>query len=190
MGYRVVGSDISDSMLRVARRTVGKNKLRIGLKKVDFQNLPKVFEPQFNAVVCLGNAINEEGVDPVKALCSMTQVLNPNGIIIFDQGQTDAIMKNPPAFVPVVNNSCLSRLFTMKYDKDVMTVDIFDFVHDDTKGQFDFVHSQINIRIRLLSEWKAVLAKADLDADYYGSWAGERYDKKSSKRLIVVAAPR
>jgi len=37
-------------------------------------------------------------------------VLRPNCIMVFDQGQTEFNMKNPPRYAPEVNNDDLSRL--------------------------------------------------------------------------------
>ena len=109
-GYNVTGSDISESMLKVAQQKIADDKVNVNLKKADFHNLNSSFKATFDAVVCLSNAVNEIDVDVIRALESMKSVLNRNGIIIFDQGQTDFTMKNPPAYFPEVNDKDLSRL--------------------------------------------------------------------------------
>jgi glycine/sarcosine N-methyltransferase len=187
MGYRVAGSDLSDSMLRVASSFIKEHGAEIVLKKADFHNLKAVHRETFDAVVCLSNSINEEDVDPVAALESMKGVLNPNGIIVVDQGQTDFTMKDPPLFAPIMNNKDLSRLFTMTYQGDIMRVNIFDFVHDADGCNYDFIHNEFKIRIRLLEEWKKIFQTSHLAAEYSGSWEAEPYDREKSKRLIMVA---
>lgn len=204
LGCRVSGSDLSESMLAVARRRVAGKRPGIPLRKVDFHLLPESYEARFDAVVCLSNAINELEVDAPRALESMKAVLNPGGIIVFDQGQTEATMKDPPRFAPVVNDRDLSRLFTMEYERDIMTVHVFDFIHEPggesagesaggrpagrpTGGVYDFRHSEFRIRIRLLADWRAMMDRLQLTADYYGSWDAEPYDIKASRRLIAVA---
>lgn len=187
LGYSVTGSDVSKSMLKVAQQKVAKNKAKVTLKIADFHNLNEWHEEKFDAVVCLSNALNEIDVDVIRALESVKSVLNKKGIIIFDQGQTDFTMKNPPTFAPEVNNRDLSRLYTMNYTKELMVVNVFDFIHKADEGLYDFKHSVFNIRIRLYNNWLDILSQVGLEADFYGSWNFEPYDKEESTRLIVVA---
>ena len=187
MGYIVIGSDLSDSMLKVSQKNISEHRTNIILRKGDFQNLRAVHSEVFDAVLCLSNSINEAEVDPIKALESMKQVLKPDGIIILDQGQTDLSMQDPPSYVPIMNNQNLSQLYTMTYDKDIMTVNIFDFIHDEKARKYDFSHSQFKICIRLSEDWRAILQRANLKAEFYGNWEGEKYNPNRNKRLIIVA---
>src|SRR5215510_234998 len=166
LGLNVTGSDISESMLNICKKRIDENELKIPLFKEDYQLLENTFSGKFDAVVCLTNAINEPEVDLIKALNSMENVLSQNGIIIFDQGQTDSMMKNPPEYALEVNNSDFSRLFTMDYLEDIMTIKIFDFVHTNNENGFNV--NTFKIRIRLYNEWVKILEKANLSAEIYG----------------------
>jgi ubiquinone/menaquinone biosynthesis C-methylase UbiE len=188
LGCHVVGSDLSDSMLKVSQRVISEHRADIDIKKADFQNLKAMHAESFDAVVCLTNSINEVEVDPIRALESMKEVINPNGIIIFDQGQTDLTMKDPPSYASIINNQNLSRLYTMEYHQDIMKVNIFDFIHDRDSNKFDFSHSQFQICIRLLKDWRSIQDRCHLRAEYYGDWDGTQYDCDRSKRLITVAS--
>jgi glycine/sarcosine N-methyltransferase len=190
LGYQVSGSDLSDSMLEVAMNKVRQAQAALPLAKVDFQQLPQHYPKRFDAVVCLSNAINEEEIDVEMALDSMQAVLRPEGIIVFDQGQTDCSLKDPPRFAPIVNNQDISRLFTMDYQADIMTVQIFDFIHQEGTGNYDFHHSEHRIRLRRHADWVALLSSLSMEAEYYGSWQAEPYDLHKSTRLIVVARNR
>lgn len=181
----VYGSDLSDSMLKVARKKLERAKQSIKVAKVDFHHLAEHYNHKFDAIVCLSNAINEIDIDINKAFASFKSVLNDNGIIIFDQGQSDLTMKNPPKYFPVVNNRDFTRLFTMSYSEDLMQVEIFDFLHAAEK--MDFMHSEFLIRIRLYDDWIDALRQSDLIGDFYGDWNFKRYSKENSNRLIVVA---
>ena len=187
MGYHVVGSDLSESMLQVASKLIKEHGAEIPLKKADFHNLKAAHDETFDVVACLSNSINEVEVDPVAALKSMTKVLNPDGIIVIDQGQTDFTMKAPAVFAPIMNNEDLSRLFTMTYQGDIMTVNVFDFVHDEDTCNYDFSHSEFKIRIRLLKEWQRIFQSSQLTAEYFGNWEAEPYNMMKSRRLIMVA---
>ena len=185
LGYDVAGSDISDSMLAVAQKKIDENGSNIPLYKADYQFLENTFTGKFDAIVCLSNAINDTEADVTKALNSMKNVLSDRGIIIFDQGQTDMSMKNPPSYSLEVNDRDFSRLFTMDYKKDIVTIKIFDFVHAERLS--DFKMNEFKFKIRLYDDWEKILTAANLHGEYYGNWDSTLYDKHSSKRLIVTA---
>ena len=185
LGFNVNGSDFSDSMLAVAQKRINENRLKIPLFKADYQYLENSFTGKFDAIVCLSNAINEIEVDVIKALNSMKNMLNDQGIIIFDQGQTDMSMRNPSKYSLEVNNKDFSRLYTMDYQADTMTVNIFDLIHTD--NQSDIKVNEFKIMIRLYDDWLKILDKVNLDGDFYGNWDFSSYNKQNSKRLIVIA---
>ena len=182
---QVSGSDLSESMLAQAK--INTKAYNIPLMKVDFRKLPNNYNSEFDAVVCLNNSINEllEDSETMRALQSMKSILRPNGILIFDQGQTDYLMQNPPSYAPIINNRNFTRLFTMEYSGNIQTVNIFDFTH--TKQVSEFNHSSVKIRIRLFDSWYNILRKVGFSRiDFYGAWNLAVYDKKVSARLICV----
>jgi len=188
LGYHIIGSDLSKAMLSKAKQKTKGIKPRIKLYHADFLYLEKKFDSKFDAVACLTNAINEplENIDTIKALRSMKAMLKPGGILIFDQGQTDVSMKNPPKYSPIINDRNLSRLFVMNYFKNQMEVNIFDFIH--SKKIIEFKHNSVLIRIRLKDDWKRILEFVGFEkVEYYGDWKMTPYNKKDSKRLIIVA---
>ena len=185
LGLDVTGSDISDSMLNIAQKRIDENKAKISVLKADYQFLENTFSKKFDAIVCLSSAINETEFDVLKSLKSMKNVLNDHGIIIFDQGQTDMSMKNPPLYSLEVNNRDFSRLYTMNYLENIMTVNIFDLVH--TEGQNDMNVNIFKIKIRLYDEWIKILNEVNLTGEFYGNWDLLPNKKTDSKRLIVVA---
>jgi hypothetical protein len=143
---------------------------------------------EFDAVVCLTNSINEplEDAQTLRALRSMRSVLRRGGILAFDQGQTDASMRNPPRFVPIVNDRDLTRFFVIDYAGDVQTVHIFDFIH--TEEKLDLKHASVRIRIRLVDSWRQVLRAAGFSSfEFFGDWNRTPYSKETSRRLIAVA---
>lgn len=87
MGHHVVGSDLSDSTLRVSANLIKGYRAEKILKNADFHDLKTVHSETFDAVVCLSNSMNELEVDPVAAPEGMKAVLNANGIIVVDQGR-------------------------------------------------------------------------------------------------------
>jgi len=185
LGIKVTGSDISESMLKIAQKRIDENGLKIPLFKEDYQLLENTFSEKFDTIVCLSNAINEPDVDVIKTFNSMKNILNKNGIIIFDQGQTDFMMKNPPEYALEVNNRDFSRLFTMNYLEDIITIKIYDLIHTDNENELNV--NTFRIKIRLYDEWIKIMKKLNLNAEIYGNWDLSQYNKENSKRFIVVA---
>lgn len=188
LGCSVCGSDRSEAMLAQARKNIAAEKAEIPLIKTDYRELGRHFDSPSDAVVCLSNSINEsfEDAELVDALRSMKSVMRTGGILVFDQGQSDAMMADPPRFDLQVNDRDLSRLLVMNSSPDVMHVDIFDFIR--TQDIPDFKHSSFRIRIRLKDDWDRLLAEAGFTkVAYFGDWGFTPYDKKKSKRLIAIA---
>jgi SAM-dependent methyltransferase len=188
MGVSVFGSDLSDAMLAQARKRIAESQAEIPVQNADFCELAKHFKMDFDAVVCLTSAIDEplEDAETLRALLSMKSVLRPGGILVFDQGNSEASMRNPPHFDPVVNNRDYTRLFVIDYAGNIQTFNIFDFVH--TQEITDFHYTTVRIRIRLQDSWRKILSESGFDkVEYFGDWESTPYDKESSRRLIVVA---
>jgi ubiquinone/menaquinone biosynthesis C-methylase UbiE len=188
IGMEVCGSDLSDAMLAQARKRIEEAHLDISIRKASYSELPRLWDGRFDAVVCLSNSVNEalEDAETLRALRSMRAVLRPGGILVLDQGQTDSSMRDPPRFVPVVNNRDFTRFFVIDYAQDIQTVHIFDFVHSDEACGFQ--QATVRLRIRLRDSWDEILRQAGfVDVAFFGDWDGTPYDKASSRRLIVVA---
>ncbi len=187
LGCDVAGSDLSESMLEQTRIRLNEYMLDIPLKMADFRELDKEFDHQFDAVVCLSNSINEvlDEEQAIHALTSMRSVLRDGGILVIDQGQTDASMVNPPKFASIVNDRDFSRVFVMEYIGNEMEVNILDLVHTATES--DMIVSSVRICIRLQDDWERMFDSAGFsNAEYFGGWNFEPYSREDSSRLIMV----
>jgi ubiquinone/menaquinone biosynthesis C-methylase UbiE len=188
IGCDVFASDLSESMLAQTRKNLSAAGIDVPLVRADFRHLPDYFDMKFDAVVCLTNSINEvlKDEETLQALHSMKSVLRDGGILVFDQGQTDATMKNQPKFDAVVNNRDWTRFFVLEYFGDVMTVNVFDFIHTETTS--DFKHSKVHVRIRLQDSWTRLLHDAGFSiVRFLENWDCAPYNKETSWRLIAVA---
>jgi len=188
LGVKVSGSDLSESMLKLSRKKLAQEKIEISLQKLDYRYLPSHWSERFDAVVCLTNSINEplRDAETLMALKSMRSVLRSGGILVFDQGQTDASMQKPPRFAPVINNPDFTRFFVMEYEGNIQTVHIFDFIH--TQETCNYQHDSVQIRIRLQDSWEKILSEAGFtESEFIGDWNSTPYNKDSSSRLIVIS---
>ncbi len=187
LGCEILASDLSESMLAQARKNLLAARIDIPLVRADFRHLPDYFDVKFDAVVCLTNSINEVLTDEesLQALCSMKSVLRDGGVLIFDQGQTDASMEDPPKFDLIANNRDWTRFFVLEYSGNVMTVNIFDFIHAEATS--DFKHSKVYVRIRLEDSWTQLLREVGFsNVEFFEDWRCSPYNKTTSPRLIAV----
>lgn len=186
LGYKVCGSDYSDSMLEVSKKNLERLKENIPLKQCDFRYLEKVYEDKFDAIVCLTTSLPHlhTNEDLIIALTSMKNRLNDNGILILTQGTTHYTI-NMPAIEVVVNMPDFSRVFVKEHDDYFQTIHVLDLYHSKEKiqnNQYDIVY-----KIILDEDYKTLLAKAGFkDIKIYGDYNRTLYNGQS-KRLIIVA---
>jgi ubiquinone/menaquinone biosynthesis C-methylase UbiE len=188
MGVDISGSDISDGMLTVAQQKIAQSGQKINLNKADFLKLGESFNNRFDAIVCLSSSICEihSDEDVLTAIKSMEEQLNPSGIVVIDQGQSDKFMVNKPRFIPVANTRDFTRLFVLDYDDPFVTVNINDFEHSESKDTFSV--RPIKLKVRRIDEWKSLFKSTGFSSiNLYGGWDLSGYDINSSDRIIVVA---
>jgi glycine/sarcosine N-methyltransferase len=184
MGFDVTGSDLSEAMLARARGNLEEAGITVPLYRIDFRELPARFDVRFDAVVCLSNSINEllDDAEVLRALRAMRAVLRPGGLVVIDQGQNDASMRDPPLYVPIVNEPDFTRLFVMEYRGDLMAVHVLDFLHSERAAGLD--EAIVRLRIRLRADWRRLLRDAAFSRiEFYGRWSEATYE-----RLVAVAA--
>jgi len=80
MGYNVVGIDLSEEMIKNARRKIDARGLKVRLEVGDAENLP-FGDEAFDAVV--NRAVLWTIPNPKKALSEWKRVLKPNGTLCF-----------------------------------------------------------------------------------------------------------
>lgn len=187
MGYRVLGSDISEAMLSQARENFGRLKMNIPLVRCDFRELEKHFNDRFDAVVCLSTSLPHihEYKELVRALASMKRVLNNRGIVVVDQGTTHSSIKPDRRFELIVNNDDVSRIFVKDVKKNMQTIHIIDIYHSDLANCLE--HYAVTYRILLDGDYRRLLNAAGFrHVRILGGHDMSLYDADHSQRLIAV----
>lgn len=84
-GYRVIGLDISEPLLRSARDTAARRALRLPLTAGNMTNLP-FRAASFDAIICLWSAYYEvlEVADQTEVLAEMWRVLDDGGLALIE----------------------------------------------------------------------------------------------------------
>ena len=186
MGFRVSGSDYSESMLEVAKHNMEKYGKTIPLCQCDFRYLERKHTDTFDAVVCLTTALPHLHTDEelITALISMKNRLNRNGLLILTQGTTPFTL-SLPAIEVVVNRNDFSRIFVKEHDDRFQTIHVLDLFHSESRvenNQYDIVY-----RIILDDDYRRLLSAAGFEyISIYGDYDMSDYTERS-QRLIVVA---
>lgn len=95
MGYDTTGLDLSEGMLEQARERARCKGLRIEFIPGSFQELSSIFNRKFDAIVCAGLAISHlvDEKELVKGLENIYKILNPGGIVLFENRRLGEILK-------------------------------------------------------------------------------------------------
>jgi len=102
-GYSVDGGDISAGMVKKAIEYARKENLNIDFKEADFRELEKKFTKTFDCVLTMGNSIPHLMTDEDirKALISIYNRINPNGIAIVEMRDYDKMLEEKNRFMPM-----------------------------------------------------------------------------------------
>lgn len=189
LGYEVVGSDISASMLSKAEANLSEHGLVVPLYIVDYRELPQNFERSFDAVVCLSSSIlhmPDDG-EVLRAFESMRGVLREDGCLVLTQGTTDKQWAEKPRFILASSSPQSSRLFVIDYLGQGARYNVLDIEHSGPTPSLE-VWSVEYPRILLRDDLERLLWKAGFGSiEFYGSFLFDPYQRVSSNRLIVVA---
>lgn len=186
LGYRLWGSDYSQSMLDVAKKNMKRHSYTIPLRQCDFRQLENGFNISFDAIVCLTTSLPHlhSDDDLLMAVKSMKNRLNSGGLVVFTSGTTHYNLALPPIEV-VVNRKDFTRIFIKEHDNYFQTIHVLDIYHSSDRlehNQYDLVY-----RILLEDDYHSLLKEAGFsDIQIYGGYNMSPYDK-NSRRLIAVA---
>lgn len=88
-GYKVIGVDLSENMLNIARTRVTGDLIQQDMRNI---NLPD----KYDAVLCLGGSFThiQSDADVLKTLCGFYRHLVDGGVLIFDNFDRDDYKSN------------------------------------------------------------------------------------------------
>jgi SAM-dependent methyltransferase len=193
-GYRIVGRDLSPSMVAQARRALRSSHRRGDVARADMRTLD--VGRTFDAVLCLGTAFNYL-VQPAEiraTLAVFKKHLRPRGILILDLTNFEAWIRNPANARAEVDH-----IFP-----DGMRVTVFGLNDQDLRrrihharfltalmrgSRLDLHLSEAPLRIWRKEDLGGLLRRSGFGI--LGWWGdlriGRSYKPRTSPRLVVVA---
>ena len=102
LGYNITASDISEGALKEGEERALKENANIRFKKADFRNLSKAFTEKFDIVIAMDNALPHmlTSQDLEKAIKSIANQTNDNGVFVGSIRDYDALIKEKPPYSP------------------------------------------------------------------------------------------
>ena len=189
LGCRIVGADVSPSMLARARTNLTAAGIEVPLHRLDYRDLLGHFDRPFDAVVCLSGSLLEaaDEAEMLDALRSMRAVLRPDGLLVLTQGMTDKLWRERPRFILEIDTAELSRLFVIDYLDHGARFNILDIFHASAERGLE-VWSVDHPHILLGADYERLLHEAGFaEVALLGGYDFETYDAATSLRLIVIA---
>lgn len=186
LGLKVNGSDLSPAMISNAETNLeGKN---IVLKVGDYRNLADIWgNERFDMVGCLTTSLPYmlTQSDLVDALNSMCDVLNDNGILVIDNGISDALLDDKPKLIPARILDDDAFYFFMEYPENEIVFNILyvkktkdTFEHRFKTTQYNAMGKNVLERAFSKTQFKRI--------SYYGDYDLTPYTAQS-KRMLVIA---
>lgn len=125
-GYIVTASDLSKSMLEIARKNAeDKDIANMSFLQSDFREIDMKVDSTFDAVICMGNSIPhlKKDNDILEAFKSVYRCLRHEGLALFDIRNYDEMLEKKERFLPM-------RLNSEKDGKSVTILYVFDYLED------------------------------------------------------------
>ncbi|MCL2095832.1 MAG: class I SAM-dependent methyltransferase [Oscillospiraceae bacterium] len=182
MGYSVDAGDISANMLKKAMEFANKENLNINFQQADFRELEKTFTHTYDCVLSLGNSIPHlmTEQDIKKALLSIYNRLNPNGIILVTMRDYDEMLAKKNRFHPmrindIHDNFRYSILYVFDYFPDIIRFNIIYLIENMETGEKHMEQETVDYNpIKKADFIKYLKETGFVNVDFNGFYIGQK----------------
>ncbi|MFQ6040671.1 MAG: class I SAM-dependent methyltransferase [Candidatus Poribacteria bacterium] len=186
-GYQVVGLDLSETLLRHARKQAKEQNLPVEFVHSDMRRIP--FEEEFDAVVNLFTAFGylEEDEEDEQVIRAVAKALKTKGKFLIDLPNHERLMRD---FSP--------NYFTESPDGSLMLVQgSFDVLSGRLKTRWLLIdksgkrRERISIqRLYTFTELHKMLKSAGLQVNQvFGGFDGSEYEMDSGRMIVLAEKP-
>lgn len=187
LGVPCMGLDISQEMIKIARKNAAALQVQAQFLQSDLQELSNQVKQNFNAILFLGNSLPHltSQTELNRIMLEFRKVLNPQGILIIQLLNYDKILEAQERIISITRRQQNTYIrFYDYYDSYLQ----FNILHINWKND-DIQHRLISTRLYpyLKSEVEAILQdKGFAILETFGSMNFEPFNIKHSKNLIII----
>lgn len=134
LGYKISGSDLSESLLKKAKENFSSAGFDVELLTSDFRSLDRVLPDTYDCIISTGNSLPHVNNADVRSFIeSIASKINQNGLIFVDMRNWDKILNDRPIF-------SARDPFVMTNEEHTSLYQIWNW-HDDQSVDFTFATS-------------------------------------------------
>ena len=138
LGYKITASDISEEALNQARIKAKEADVNISFNKADFRALEGVFDYKFDIIIAMDNALPHmlTKADFTRALKSIYNVTEKDGILVASIRDYDKILKEKPSYSPpyIHKTEDGQRVCFQTWEWDENRYKLIQYIIDDDNG--------------------------------------------------------
>jgi 2-polyprenyl-3-methyl-5-hydroxy-6-metoxy-1,4-benzoquinol methylase len=187
LGISVTGADISDQMIRVARRNAQVVKSNPYFVKSSFDELENKIRDQFNTVLILGNSLVHilSRTELTQIFAGLKKILTGDGILIIQVLNYHKVLKEGTRIVAINrhDNSEFIRFYDFMHP--LLRFNILQIDWNTAKPVYKLSTTKIYPWQR--DELESILSESGFKLkDCFGSMQMEEYDEETSGNLVLV----
>lgn len=145
LDLQAIGSDVSEAMVKRAKKVAERKEVNTDFKVLDFRKLTKQFSKKsFDAVVCVGNSLPHLKTDEdlIKALKEMHSVIANQGMLILRLRNYDLLKKEKKRFMPVTITEEEAFFYVLDYYNDKIVFNVINLNFET--GDFEVYSTEYN----------------------------------------------
>lgn len=192
-GYQVIGTDISQGMIKQAQRNAAGQALPVTFHRKGFGELEQL-GVQVDAILCLGNSLPHllTPTALADALCDFATTLRPNGLLLIQNRNFDQVLAARERWMGPQSHREADRewLFVRFYDwLDDGLID-FNVLTLQRTGDSPWTQSAQSTRLWPITQTilhQALHQAGFVELSDWGDLSGSPYDPTTSGNLVTAA---
>jgi ubiquinone/menaquinone biosynthesis C-methylase UbiE len=186
-GYDVTGSDVSESMLALARQRLDQQQIAAKLVNAEWAQLPGVFDGRFDAVICIGNSLPLATTDEAvqESVRGMYGVLAPGGVLVIQNRNMDKMIREEPdAVLNEADDGYV--LFVFDYRDQYVIYKIFYLVTGGSE-EGKVTYNQFTMNLLTRAKFERMLKQVGaISCKFFGDSYLASFSASRSPRLITA----